>query len=378
MKTVSRMVMMIIVLAVVLGGIFGWKYLKMQQMSEQMAQPQPPATVETVRLETQSWRPEIKSVGSLRAINGVEVSNEVAGVVSEIAFESGQRVSQGDVLIRLEDSVDRAALEALEARAQLDQETFRRYSNLLPQNAISRSQFDEAQANRQVSEADAKQQRAQLAKKTIRAPFAGVVGLRRVDLGEYIGIGTPIVDLNMLDPIYVDYSVAEKQLDRVAAGRSVEVRVAAYPERVFAGEILAVAPAIDASSRTLDVRAQLNNDDRLLRPGMFADVRTLAPAVEEVLTLPRTALSYNTYGDFVFLIAENDQGQPVAKRTQVTIGRTRGDRVEITGGIEAGDRVVATGLLRLRDGQPVAAMAGEPGSPATGTGEQTAAEAQGR
>ncbi|WP_192037038.1 efflux RND transporter periplasmic adaptor subunit [Halomonas sp. YLGW01] len=353
MKTTLRLAIVILVLAAVLGSIFGWKYLKMQEMGAQNAQAQPPTPVEAVTLETQTWRPALGSVGSLRAINGVEVANEVAGVVSEVAFESGQGVSQGDVLIRLEDSVDRAALAALEARAQLANETYQRYSNLLPRNAVSQSQFDEARANYQAARADAEQQRAQLEKKTIRAPFDGVVGLRHVDLGEYIAVGTPIVNLNMLDPIHVDYSVPERDLGRVTAGRRIELSVAAYPERVFHGEVLAIAPSINESSRTLNVRAQLDNADAALRPGMFAEVSTLSAESREVLTLPRTALSFNTYGVFVFRVVENDQGQTIASRQQVTTGSTRGDTTEIIEGLSAGDQVVATGLLRLRDGQPI-------------------------
>lgn len=359
MKTAARMIVVLVVLAVILGGIFGWKFLQMQKMDEQMAQAQPPTPVDSVTLTADAWRPEIKSVGSLRAINGVAVSNEVAGVVSEIAFESGQRVSRGDILIKLEDSVDQAALAALEAQARLANDTFRRYSDLLPRNAISQSQYDEAQANYQAARADVAQQQAQLNKKTIRAPFDGMVGLRQVDLGEYIAVGTPIVELNMLDPIYADYSVAEKQLDRVQAGRQVRVHVAAFPERIFDGAIEAVAPTVDESSRTLDVRAKFSNAERLLRPGMFADVRTLAPDTVSVPTLPRTALAFNTYGDYVFKIAENDQGQTIAQRTQVSTGRLRGDQVEITGGLEPDDRVVATGQLRLRDGEPIQVNGGD-------------------
>lgn len=353
MKTSVRLIMVLTLLALVLGGVFGWKYLKMQEMIAKHSRAKPPAPVETVQLDAETWRPEIKSVGSLRAVNGVSVANEVAGVVSEIAFESGQRVSQGDILIRLDDSVDQAALAALEAQARLANETFRRYSDLLPRNAISQSQYDEAQANYQAARANVAKQRALMNKKIIKAPFAGVVGLRQVDFGEYIGVGTSIVALNMLDPIYADYSVPEKQIDSVQTGRSVEVRVAAFPDRVFKGHIQAVAPAVDESSRTLDVRAKLDNPGLALRPGMFADVRTLAPEDQSVLTLPRTALAFNTYGDYVFRVTEDDQGQLIAKRTQVITGRTRGGQVEILEGLEAGDRVVAAGQLRLRDGQPV-------------------------
>ncbi|QEA39974.1 efflux RND transporter periplasmic adaptor subunit [Pistricoccus aurantiacus] len=352
-KTTKRMVVMLILLALVLGAIFGWKFWQMQKMQEQMSQPEPPIKVEATQLKAATWRPEIKAVGSLRAINGVEVANEVAGVVSQIDFESGDQVKKGDLLIQIEDSVDRAALAAAQARADLAQETFNRFSNLIKQNAVSRSQYDEARSNRQATQAEVEELRAQLNKKAIRAPFDGVVGLRRVDLGQYIAVGTPIVDLNMLEPIYVDYSVPERLLTELAPGRQVEISVAAYPEQVFAGEVMAISPSINQSSRTLDVRAQLPNDEQLLRPGMFADVRSLAPEEKKVLTLPRTALSFNTYGNFVFLITENENGEQIAKRVSVTTGNTRGNIVEITDGLQQGDRVVATGLLRLRDGQRV-------------------------
>ena len=352
-KTTKRMVVMLILLALVLGAICGWKFWQMQKMQEQMSQPEPPIKVEATQLKAATWRPEIKAVGSLRAINGVEVANEVAGVVSQIDFESGDQVKKGDLLIQIEDSVDRAALAAAQARADLAQETFNRFSNLIKQNAVSRSQYDEARSNRQATQAEVEELRAQLNKKAIRAPFVGVVGLRRVDLGQYIAVGTPIVDLNMLEPIYVDYSVPERLLTELAPGRQVEISVAAYPEQVFAGEVMAISPSINQSSRTLDVRAQLPNDEQLLRPGMFADVRSLAPEEKKVLTLPRTALSFNTYGNFVFLITENENGEQIAKRVSVTTGNTRGNIVEITDGLQQGDRVVATGLLRLRDGQRV-------------------------
>ncbi len=353
MKTAIRLFIVLVVLAGVLGGIFGWKYLQMQKSAEQRGRAQPPIPVEAVTIKARSWRSEIRSVGSLRAINGVNVANEVAGVVSEVVFESGQRVKRGDVLIRLERDVDQAALAALAAQAQLANETFQRFSELLPSNSVSRSQFDEAQANYHAARANVEQQRAQLQKKTIRAPFGGMLGLRQIDQGEYISAGTAIVDLNMLHPIYADYSVPENKLQQITPGGSIEVRVAAYPDRVFTGEVLAMAPSINESSRTLAVRAQLDNPERILLPGMFADISTLAAESRHVLTLPRTALSYNTYGDFVFKLVKNDQEQLVITRQQVTTGNKRGDEIEIVRGLQAGDQVVATGLQRLRDGQPV-------------------------
>lgn len=362
MKTFTRLLVVGIALAVALGGIFGWKYLQSQREQEQMAQPDSPIAVESVRVESRAWREQLTAVGSLRAINGVSVANEVPGLVSEVAFESGQGVAQGDLLIQLEDSVDRAALSALEARAGLAEQTFQRFSDLLAQNSISRADYDEAQADLRMARAAVEEQRARLAKKTIRAPFDGVMGLRQVDLGEFIDVGTPIVDLNMLDPIQVDFSVSEKHLDAVSPGREVELAVAAFADRTFPGQILAVAPSVSETTRTLKVRAQLDNPQRRLKPGMFADVTVLADESREALVLPRTALSFNTYGDFVFRITQDDQGERIANRQQVTTGNPRGSDIEIIDGLEPDDRVVATGLLRLRDGQTVQIADDDPGN----------------
>ena len=353
MRTASRFLIVLIFLGVVLGGIFGYKFYQFGQMKEQFSQPQPPAKISATMASTEMWTPEIKAVGSVEAINGIEVANEVPGVVENIAFESGDTVKKGDILIRLDAAIDEAALRTRRAEAQLAEQEFKRVSDLLPKRAVSQSQYDEAKANFDAARARVNEAEAQLSKKIIRAPFDGKLGLRMVDQGEYIGTGTPIVEINMLDPIYVDYTLSEKDLPMVHQGYDVVATVAAIPDRQFAGQVSAINTSVNPQTRTVRVRATLGNEDNQLRPGMFATVATRQPQDREVVTVPRTAVSYNTYGDFVFVVEENDDGELIVNRRTVQTGNTRNSRVAVLDGLKEGEQVVAKGLLRLRAGQRV-------------------------
>lgn len=353
MRTASRFVIVIIFLGIVLGGIFGYKFYQFGQLKEMMSQPQPPALISATEARTEQWTPAIKAVGSIVAVNGIEVANEVAGVIREIRFESGDTVKKGDVLIHIDSAIDEAALRTRRAEAQLAEQEFKRVSDLLPKRAVSQSRYDEAKANFDAAQARVNEAEAQLSKKFVRAPFDGNLGIRMVDQGEYISIGTPIVEINMLDPIYVDYTLSEKNLPDIRTGYPVRVTVAAVPERDFEGTVSAINTSVNPETRTVRVRATLDNRDNLLRPGMFATVMTREPTDEQVITVPRTAVSYNTYGDFVFVVEENDQGTLVVNRRTVTSGETRDGRVAIMSGLSAGETVVSKGLLRLRAGQPV-------------------------
>lgn len=353
MRTASRFVIVIIFLGVVLGGIFGYKFYQFGQMQEQMGQPRPPAQISAVQAQTERWTPAIKAVGSVEAVNGIEIANEVPGVIRSINFESGDTVKEGDVLVRIDSAIDEAALRTRRAEAQLAEQEFKRVSDLLPKRAVSQSQYDEAKANFDAAQARVNEAEAQLSKKIIRAPFDGRLGIRMVDQGEYVATGTPIVEINMLDPIYVDYTLSEKHLPKVATGYPVIATVAAVPDETFPGEVSAINTSVNPETRTVRIRATLNNDDGQLRPGMFATVMTRQPEDNEVVTVPRTAVSYNTYGDFVFVVGDNDEGTQVVTRRTVETGETRDQRVAILSGLEAGETIVAKGLLRLRAGQPV-------------------------
>lgn len=353
MRTASRFLIVLIFLGVVLGGIFGYKFYQFGQMEKQFSQPQPPAKISATMARTEMWTPEIKAVGSIEAINGIEVANEVAGVIENIAFESGDTVKKGDVLIRLDAAIDEAALRTRRAEAQLAQQEFKRVSDLLPKRAVSQSQYDQAKANFDAAQAGVNEAEAQLSKKVIRAPFDGKLGLRLVDQGEYIGTGTPIVEINMLDPIYVDYTLSEKDLSMVQQGYDVAATVAAVPDTQFSGQVSAINTSVNPETRTVRVRATLGNEENKLRPGMFATVSTRQPQDREVVTVPRTAVSYNTYGDFVFVVEKNDDGDLVVNRRTVQTGNTRDNRVAVLDGLKEDEQVVSKGLLRLRAGQRV-------------------------
>jgi membrane fusion protein (multidrug efflux system) len=353
MRTAFRFIIVIVLLGVVLGGIFGYKIWQTGQMQAQMSQPQPPAEISVVQSQTEQWTPAVKAVGSIVAVNGIEVANEVPGVIQQINFESGDLVSTSDVLIRLNAAIEEAALRTRGAEAQLARQEFQRIADLLPRRAVSQSQYDQAKANYDAANARVNEAEAQLSKKIIRAPFDGTLGIRLVDQGQYIATGTPIVEINMLDPIYVDYTLSEKNLPDVAVGYAVAATVAAAPNTEFKGTVSAINTSVNADTRSVRIRATLANRDLRLRPGMFATVNTRQPDNMTVVTVPRTAISYNTYGDFAFVVENNDQGQKVVTRRSVRSGDARENRVEVLEGLEAGETIVSKGLLRLRSGQPV-------------------------
>lgn len=331
------------------GGFFYWKTLP-----QQAGKPRglPPAVIAATTIIEEQWQPTLQSVGSLVATNGIQVSTEVNGIVSKVVFDSGQPVKKGQVLIRLNDSVDVAALEALRAERQLTEVQFKRASNLLKKRVTSKSEYDEAAARFEASRARVKQQQALIQRKVISAPFDGVLGIRQVDLGQYLEAGAPIVSLQSLDPIYVDYTLPERYLSQIKTGQTVELKLDALPDTIYRGQVSAVNPGVDTRTRTLKVRATLDNPNGLLRPGMFAEVKTITGDVAPVLTLPYTAISFNTYGNFVYLISNNEAGIASVKRTAVDIGETRNGRVRVNN-LSAGTQVVRTGLVKLRDGMPV-------------------------
>jgi membrane fusion protein (multidrug efflux system) len=346
-----RLFLVILFLGSILGGIFGWKQYQMQQEAA-MGGPPPPPVVPVAEVGKEDWQPRLAAVGSLVAIQGIFVTNEVAGQVREIHFESGQTVAKGDLLVQLDDSVDQADLAGLIAQRDLAQIKVRRFGKLLKDRSAAQSDYDEASAQLDSAKAAVAAKEALIAKKRITAPFAGQLGIRLLDLGEYLAPGSRIVPLEALQPIFADYSLPERDLPRVAVGEQVRVKVAAYPDREFEGTISAINPGVDEKTRSVRVRAVLQNRDRLLHPGMFAEVSTLLPAREGLLTLPRTAISFAPYGDTVFLIKEQD-GQTLVERRQVTTGQVRGGQVEVLDGLGLGDRVVMGGQNKLRNGEPV-------------------------
>jgi membrane fusion protein (multidrug efflux system) len=355
----KRMVIMLVAVAVVLAGIFGFQAFKGMMIKKFMATlASPPQTVSTATVSTSAWQPKVEAVGSLRAVKGADLSLEVAGVVDTISFNSGDDVAEGQLLLKLRAADDVARLESLQAMAQLSQITFERDQKQLKINAVSQATIDTDAANLKNALAQVAQQQAILDKKSLRAPFAGHLGIRSVDVGQYLGPGTVIVTLQALDPIYLDFFVPQQDVDRMKINQSVTVRVDAYPDRTFAGEISAINPKVDASSRNVQIRATLKNADRRLLPGMYATVEIATGAPQNLITLPQTAISYSPYGDTVYVVEESGtgaDGKPhlVARQTFVTTGATRGDQVAIVKGLKAGDTIVTAGQLKLHNGSTV-------------------------
>jgi len=349
---ILRLALVVIGLALVLGGIFGWKHIQDRRQAAAASRPPPPAVVAAAEVAREEWVPFLSAVGSIVAVREVSIANEIAGKVLEIRFESGNRVAEGEVLVALDASVDRAELEGLQASRKLAELTLKRTETLVEQNFSPPEQLDETRARLREIEAQVAAKEALIAKKSIAAPFAGVLGIRQVNLGQYLAPGTAIATLQALDPLYVDYALPERRLGAVAEGRAVRVSVAAYPGASFEGKVTAISPRVESATRNFRVRATLPNPDGRLRPGMFAEVRTILPQARPVLTVPRTAIAYNPYGDSVFII-EPKGDLLVVERRQVKTGEVRGTRVEVVEGLEAGDRVVNAGGVKLRNGMAV-------------------------
>lgn len=348
----KRLIIGIVALAIIITGLAGFLYWKKVQGQAAQAKGFPPTLIAATEVVQENWQPIISSVGSLVAVNGIHVSSEVSGIVSGIVFESGQAVKQGQVLIKLDDAVDMAALEALRAERRLAEVQFNRARDLLKKRVTSKAEYDIAEASYEASNARVKQQEAIIKRKVIRAPFAGLAGIRQVDLGQYLEAGTAIVGLQALDPVYVDYSLPERYLSRIKTGQVVNIKLDAIPGQVFRGEVTATNSGIDTGTRTLKVRATLKNPGAVMRPGMFAKVETITGEPQQVLTVPRTAISFNTYGNFVFVINKGEKDVLSVKRTPVETGETRYGRVTVSN-LPAGTQVVRAGLVKLRDGVPV-------------------------
>ncbi|VAW72786.1 Probable Co/Zn/Cd efflux system membrane fusion protein [hydrothermal vent metagenome] len=348
----KRLILVILLLIVIFGGIFGWKYYSGAQMAAMMSRPPPPAVIATAEVKMESWQPYLHAVGSVTATQGIFVTTEVAGQVREILAKSGQVVKAGDVLLRLDDSVDVADLNGLIAQRTLSKLQFERAGKLLKDKSVSRSNYDTSRANLDSAEAAVASKRALIHKKTISAPFSGQLGIADINLGQYLSPGAAIVPLQTLDPVYVDYALPERYLADVRVGQTVEVQVQAWPDRRFKGVVSAINPGIDTATRTLRLRATLDNPDQLLRPGMFAEVSTVLPMRDNIFTLPRTAVTYNPYGESVFVVQQKDEGL-IAQNRPVKTGKVRAGRVEIIEGLKAGEVVVTAGQNKLRNGQPV-------------------------
>jgi membrane fusion protein (multidrug efflux system) len=356
----KRMVIMLVAVAVLLGGIVGFNLFKGYMMQKYMASaPIPAVTVSAMKAEYQQWQPQLSAVGTLRAVRGVDVTTEIAGLVRSLEFKSGDEVKAGQVLAQLNADSDVAQLHSLEAAADLASTVYERDKAQLAAEVISKAQVDTDAGDLKSKRAQVAQQAALVAKKTIRAPFAGKLGISTVNPGQYLNAGDKLVTLQQIDPIYIDFNLPQQQLPQISIGQKVSLVVDAYKGVVFEGKVNAINPKVDTNTRNVQIEATVPNAKRQLLPGMFATVKVNSGDEQRYLTLPQTAITYNPYGDTVFAVKPSDKkdekGNPIltAQQVFVTTGPTRGDQVAIVKGVEAGTQVVSSGQAKLKNGMPV-------------------------
>ncbi|MFP5358545.1 MAG: efflux RND transporter periplasmic adaptor subunit [Gammaproteobacteria bacterium] len=349
----KRMFWMLVLTALVFGGIFGFKWFgnkMMNQFFDNM--PAPPATISSAVASSAEWTDRLEAVGTIVAVNGAQVTTEAAGVVDSIRFESGQEVKAGTVLLTLDTRTDIAELKALSAQAELARNELARFERLYGLESISKAELDRRQSEYDQAAARAAAQQARIAQKTIRAPFSGELGIRQVNLGQFVAPGNPIVSLQSLDPVYVNFSLPEQNLARLREGLVARLSVDAYPGEIFEGRISAIEPEVDTATRNVRIQATVPNPQRKLRPGMFSRLSLDFANSRTVILVPRTAISFAPFGNSVYVVTETGEGEQksrVVKRRFVKTGEIRGDLVEVTEGLKAGEEIASSGLLKLQN-----------------------------
>jgi len=355
-----RMLLMLLLVIAVVAGLAVYKVKSIQQQIAQFTAPRPPIAVSAVLAEQRPWQERLPAIGSLTAAQGINLTAEVAGTVRELLFKSGEKVSKSQPLLQLDDAVERATLAAAEADLGLSKVEFERIRTLLEKKLASQSDFDRQSAQLQRNSATVAQLKALLAKKRIVAPFAGTIGIRQVDVGDFLNAGTPIATLQDLSTLYVDFFLPEQAVPQLAVGQKVQLEVAAWPQQPFTGELTAISPKVDEATRNVQVRASLPNPDEKLLPGMFANLEVLLPEIPQRIVLPETAITYSLYGNSVYVIVEKSvenaeaEKELVVERRFVETGARRGGKVVITKGLNAGEPVVSSGQLKLDNGARVA------------------------
>lgn len=357
--TTKRMIIMLIIAGVIVGGVVAFQGFKNRMIAAAIrGQANPPQTVSTAVARESTWQPTVEALGSFSASEQASLSAEVSGLVTAIHFDSGQRVRAGQPLVELDAAPLKAQLAQLEAEAGLAEINLKRDQAQLRVRAVSQAAVDTDRATLKSARAQVAAQQALIAQKTIRAPFSGQLGIRQVNLGQYLAAGAAVVTLQKLDPMEVDFTVPQNQIDLIHAGMKAQVETSAVPGKTFDATVTAIEPQVDTATRNLKVRARVPNPDHVLLPGVFATVHVTAGKPRPYVTLPNAAVAYNPYGATVFIVTDHGKGADgkprlTAEQRFVTTGLTRGDQVAIVGGVKAGEVVVTAGQLKLRNGSPV-------------------------
>lgn len=344
----------IAVLVIVLGAIFGGKsYANHRAAVAAAHQSYPPASVSTAVARAAPWSSEVNVVGSLEAVSGTEITAQIAGNVTRIAFQSGARVKQGQLLVQLDDTTQLAQLHADQSKLELARTALARSRKLYASHAASQSDLQAAMANYGTARAAVEGDEAMLKKLHIVAPFSGVLGIREVSLGQYVSPGTTIVSLQSYDPLLLNFSVPQSNLTEIALGRTVAFVVNAYAGKPFPGRVTAIGSRVDPTTRNVDVQATLDNAKGLLRPGMFGNVTLSTGATDQGIVVPNTAIAYSTFGDSVYVVKQNAGHQAVAHQQVVQVAQERGGLALVASGLASGDIVVTAGQNKLSEGAPV-------------------------
>jgi membrane fusion protein (multidrug efflux system) len=334
--------------------------IKVLQIGKMMSTPRvmPPTTVSSVTVKEEDWAPVLSAVGSISAVQGAVVSAELGGVVNQVAFENGSTAKKGDLLVQLDASAEEAQLHTAEADLNLARADLERSRELVGRKVISKAELDAAESKFKQKEGSVDQMRSMIAKKTVRAPFDGQLGIRQVNVGQMINAGQQVVPLTSLDPVFADFALPQQHLGQLTPGLDVHVTTDALPGRVFNGKLTAINSMVDSSTRNITLQATLENPDHALRPGMFAKAEVTLPEKHKTLIVPGSAISYAPFGDSVFVI-DKKKDEKTGKESQVIrqqfvrVGEARGDFVAITQGLKSGEMVVSTGVFKLRNGMAV-------------------------
>jgi membrane fusion protein, multidrug efflux system len=355
-KKIALAVILVLVVVGVVGGVKALQIRKLIASGKAFAPP--PETVSTAVAKEDRWQGTLTAIASMRAVQGVTITPEIAGTVSQIPFEAGGKVAKGDLLVRMDISSEEAQLRAVEAQVELARLNLARSRSLRADNTVAQSDLDAAEATLKQTTANADAIRATIQKKTITAPFDGLLGIRQVNLGQYLEAGRPVVSLQALNPVYADFALPQQELARLKTGMRVRVTTDTYPGKAFPGTLTAINPDLDQSTRSVGLQATLDNPDTLLRPGMFARAEVLLPEEQQVVVIPATSILSAPYGDSVFVVetqAGQDGKQGLHVRQQfVRLGPSRGDFVSVDSGLKPGEKIVSAGVFKLRNGMAVA------------------------
>lgn len=354
---IVRMIVMLLIVGAIAGAVYGFRAFGAAQGAKYMAaMKNPPQIVSTTPVAKQSWQASLSAVGSLRAVNGTDLAFETSGIIEKLNFNSGDDVQAGQVLAILRADDTTGKLESLKAQEQLAEITIARDEKQFKAQAVAQATLDADTANLKNLKAQVAQQQALMDERTIKAPFTGHLGIRQIDLGQYVSPGTVVVTLQALDPIYADFYLPQQNLQQVKMKQPVELKIDAYPDRTFPGEVSAVNPKVDATNRNIQIRASLKNPKHELLPGMYGSVAIAASAPQDFLTVPQTTISFNPYGNTVFIVVDKDSTGAAGKfvrQTFIKTGATRGDQVQVLSGLNEGDIVVTSGQTKLRNDTPI-------------------------